>query len=66
MSAMGAASANDPSTESAPGYALFGLSGGYVFDEGPWWVHMFACVDNMADRACCRVGVRQRRKWAVL
>lgn len=50
MNAMGATSVNDLGTESAPGYALFGLSGGYVFDEGPWRVNTFARVDNLADR----------------
>jgi iron complex outermembrane recepter protein len=47
---MGATSVNDLGTESAPGYALFGLSGGYVFDQGPWRVNTFARVDNLADR----------------
>src|SRR6201991_780852 len=46
----GATSVNDLGTESAPGYALFGLSGGYVFDQGPWRVNTFARVDNLADR----------------
>ncbi|KAF1007728.1 MAG: Fe(3+) dicitrate transport protein FecA [Luteibacter sp.] len=50
MNAMGATSVNDLGTESAPGYALFGLSGGYVFDQGPWRVNTFARVDNLADR----------------
>ncbi|HEY4292409.1 TonB-dependent receptor [Luteibacter sp.] len=50
MNAMGTTSVNDLGTESAPGYALFGLSGGYVFDEGPWRVNTFARVDNLADR----------------
>jgi len=40
----------DLGTESAPGYALFGLSAGYVFDQGPWRVNTFARVDNLADR----------------
>ncbi|SEO42349.1 iron complex outermembrane recepter protein [Luteibacter sp. UNC138MFCol5.1] len=50
MSAMGSTSVNDLGTESAPGYALFGVSGGYVFDDGPWRVNTFARVDNVADR----------------
>ena len=50
MNAMGATSANDLGTASAAGYALFGLSGGYVFDDGPWRVNTFARVDNLADR----------------
>ncbi|URX64080.1 TonB-dependent receptor [Luteibacter anthropi] len=50
MNAMGATSVNDLGTESAPGYALFGVSGGYVFDQGPWRVNTFARVDNLADR----------------
>ena len=50
MNAMGATSANDLGTASAAGYALFGLSGGYVFDYGPWRVNTFARVDNLADR----------------
>jgi iron complex outermembrane recepter protein len=50
MNAMGATSANDLGTATAPGYALFGLSGGYVFDNGPWRVNTFARVDNLADR----------------
>ena len=50
MNAMGATSANDLGTASAAGYALFGLSGGYVFDNGPWRVNTFARVDNLADR----------------
>ena len=50
MNAMGATSVNDLGTESAPGYALFGMSGGYVFDQGPWRVNTFARVDNLADR----------------
>jgi iron complex outermembrane receptor protein len=47
---VGATSVNDLGTEFAPGYALFGLSGGYVFDQGPWRVNTFARVDNLADR----------------
>jgi iron complex outermembrane receptor protein len=50
MNAMGATSANDLGTAVAPGYALFGVSGGYVFDNGPWRVNTFARVDNLADR----------------
>jgi iron complex outermembrane receptor protein len=50
MSAMGATSVNDLGTESAAGYALFGLSGGYVVDDGPWRINTFARVDNLADR----------------
>ncbi|SFW75130.1 TonB-dependent receptor family protein [Luteibacter sp. UNCMF366Tsu5.1] len=50
MNAMGATSANDLGTASAAGYTLFGLSGGYVFDNGPWRVNTFARVDNLADR----------------
>jgi len=50
VSAMGATAVNDLGSESAPGYALFGLSGGYVFDQGPWRVNTFARVDNVADR----------------
>jgi len=50
MTAMGSTSVNDLGTEAAPGYALFGLSGGYVFDEGLWRVNTFARVDNLADR----------------
>ncbi|QWT19915.1 TonB-dependent receptor [Bacillus sp. NP157] len=50
MNAMGSTSANDLGTAVAPGYALFGLSGGYIFDNGPWRVNTFARVDNLADR----------------
>jgi len=50
VSASGSTSVNDLGTASAPGYALFGVSGGYVFDEGPWRVNTFARVDNLADR----------------
>ncbi|KJV33307.1 TonB-dependent receptor family protein [Luteibacter yeojuensis] len=50
MNAMGATTANDLGTATAPGYALFGLSGGYVFDNGPWRINTFARVDNVADR----------------
>ncbi|MET0935606.1 MAG: TonB-dependent receptor [Luteibacter sp.] len=50
MQAMGATSVNDLGTESAPGYALFGLSGGYVFDQGPWRINTFGRVDNLVDR----------------
>lgn len=50
MNAMGSTSVNDQGTEAAPGYALFGLSGGYVFEQGPWRVNTFARVDNLADR----------------
>jgi iron complex outermembrane receptor protein len=50
MNAMGATSANDLGTASAAGYALFGLSAGYVVDDGPWRINTFARVDNLADR----------------
>ncbi|MEX1827964.1 TonB-dependent receptor [Luteibacter sp. CQ10] len=50
MNAVGPTSVNDLGTESAPGYASFGLSGGYVFDQGPWRVNTFGRVDNLADR----------------
>lgn len=50
MNAMGSTSVNDMGTESAAGYALFGLSGGYIVDDGPWRVNTFARVDNLADR----------------
>jgi iron complex outermembrane receptor protein len=29
---------------------LFGLSGGYVFDQGPWRINTFGRVDNLVDR----------------
>jgi iron complex outermembrane recepter protein len=50
MNAMGATTANDLGTAVAPGYALFGLSGGYVFDNGPWRVNTFGRVDNLVNR----------------
>lgn len=50
MNAMGSTSVNDLGTESAAGYALFGLSGGYIVDDGPWRINTFARVDNLADR----------------
>ncbi|WP_043691894.1 TonB-dependent receptor [Luteibacter sp. 9133] len=50
MNAMGSTSVNDLGTESAAGYALFGLSGGYIVDDGPWRINAFARVDNLADR----------------
>ncbi|HEY4093682.1 MAG TPA: TonB-dependent receptor [Luteibacter sp.] len=50
MNAMGATTANDLGTAVAPGYALFGVSGGYVFDDGPWRINTFARVDNLTGR----------------
>ncbi|MDR6643771.1 iron complex outermembrane receptor protein [Luteibacter sp. 1214] len=50
MNAMGSTSVNDLGTESAAGYALFGLSGGYIVDDGPWRINTFARVDNLVDR----------------
>ncbi|SKB38431.1 TonB-dependent receptor [Luteibacter sp. 22Crub2.1] len=50
MNAMVSTSVNDLGTESAAGYALFGLSGGYIVDDGPWRINTFARVDNLADR----------------
>ncbi|TCV92303.1 iron complex outermembrane receptor protein [Luteibacter rhizovicinus] len=48
--AMGATSVNDLGTESAPGYVVFGLSGGYVTERDHWRINTFARVDNIADR----------------
>ncbi|MDF4003701.1 TonB-dependent receptor [Luteibacter sp. PPL552] len=48
--AVGATPVNDLGTEAAPGYALFGVGAGYVFDHGPWRVNTFGRLDNLADR----------------
>ncbi|MBB3227914.1 iron complex outermembrane receptor protein [Luteibacter sp. Sphag1AF] len=49
-SAMGATSANDLGTAAAPGYVVFGLSGGYIIERDHWRINTFARVDNLADR----------------
>jgi iron complex outermembrane recepter protein len=41
---------NDLASERAPGYTLFGLSGGYIVQSGHWRMNTFARIDNLFDR----------------
>ena len=49
VAAVGAVSVNDAGTLVAPGYAVAGVSAGYVFDAAQYKIVTFARIDNLFD-----------------